>query len=201
MVDAARPQGVPPMRRGWEPASGGTEAGLSQRNATSSGPLEPADTMARVSACVNTVRPCRHAAAIPPCRTCGLRAPGSCAHALRAARFAGGGAGLPGPHLPHRTYTWHRPNAQCHIRAAAHGSSVQPYVSSVRFSPPRLLRARGPKSPLRRSRTTRCLRNLRGGGSWSIEASHLSSPHRPLGLPEGLPCAQPRRERSLREPY
>ena len=54
MVDAARPQGVPPMRRGWEPASGGTEAGLSQRNATSSAPLEPADTMARVSACVLT---------------------------------------------------------------------------------------------------------------------------------------------------
>ena len=89
MLDAARPPGVPPMRHGWEPASGGAEAGLSQRNATSSAPLEPADTMARVTACVNTVRPCRHAAAMPPCRTCGLRAPGSCAHAVRAARSAG----------------------------------------------------------------------------------------------------------------
>ena len=58
MAEAARPQGVPPVRRGWEPASGGAEAGPSQRDASSSGaPLEPADTMARVSACVDTAPP------------------------------------------------------------------------------------------------------------------------------------------------
>ena len=58
MADAARPQGVPPVRRGWEPASGGGEAGRSQRDATSSAPLEPVDSVARVAACVDAVRPC-----------------------------------------------------------------------------------------------------------------------------------------------
>ena len=52
MTSPARPQGVPAVRRGWEPASGGAGAGPSQSDVTSSAPLEPADSLARVSACV-----------------------------------------------------------------------------------------------------------------------------------------------------
>ena len=75
-----------------------------------------------------------------------------CKHLVRLG-VVGGGTGLTGPHLPHRsaTYTWHRPNAQCRIRAAAHAYNLRPYAPSELIFPPRLPPARGPKSRLLRS--------------------------------------------------
>ena len=78
------------------------------------------------------------------------------------------------PRRPHTAHAHIGPNAQCRIRAGAHGSSLAPYASNVPLFYLRLLPVRGPKNRLRRSCKTRVLRKLRGGGSWLTLASPLS---------------------------